>query len=574
MLKILRSKRSEPLRKRTLAPRLAAVIGVGLLLAFAQAVARPSNAGAQDRLGAASLGAVSLGEQTSSSTQKLVADENGGGSEPGSRAAAGTLVAENTSEAMSRRVDALLEEKRQEQGWQAAELSSDAEFLRRCYLDLTGLPPSAAEVLEFLESDEPDKRGALVDRLLATSQSAAHLAATWAGWLLPEEANPFLGPNQNGLEDWFRDRFAENLRYDRLVADLLVASGPARSGPASFFVAHEGKPEKIAARTARVFMGVQLDCAECHDHPFDQWSQRDFWGFAAYFAQMSTSADAVMMQAGEVGDTGEGDVVLPGTEEIVAPQPLVKTGFSQLSRGTRRQQLTLWLTTRENPYLARATVNRVWSLLFGRGLIEPIDDMRSLEMASHPKLLRELSDYFASTGYDLRDLISMLAKTEAYGLATQHLSGHVPPESYAAMETKPLTSAQLAGSLAQVAREVMGPDAAAQASLAGQLGKLRGDASEAKLGIVSALVTLHGGEFERVANENSSRLLKALEAPFFDGRKQLKWMFLATLNRLPRAEEEAAFSELITAAEQEDNPTWKSDLLWALVNSTEFAMTP
>lgn len=511
----------------------------------------------------------------------------------------GTQASMTDSQRMTQRVDELLNDHLKDLGWTPAGPCGDAAFLRRAYLDLTGSPPSGAEVLSFMRDESASKDRDLIARLLNTPTSASHLAGQWARWMLPEDnANPFIAQS-SGLQNWLRDRFAENLRYDRLVADLLVASGPAQGSPAEFFVALEAKPEKIAAKTARVFMGVQLDCAECHDHPFDEWSQKDFWGFAAYFAQLSTgNADNPgLMRAAAVTDAEEGDVVLPGSDEVVPPKPLVETGYSGIAGGTRRQQLTLWLTAKENPFLARATVNRVWALLFGQGLIEPIDDMRSIEMASHPKILAELSEYFASTGYDLRDLMRTLANTQAYRRDTRHISGQVPEASYAVMLTKPLTEQQISNSIRKVSRQLVGNDAAAQNALAQQLGKLRGDASEAKLGIVSALVTLHGDLFDSVSRSESSRLLKALEAPYLDHQKQLRWLFLSTLNRPPTSEESAAFSELFSdqqqaaeskdMAKQEHAPEdqsegatakqaipWQSDLLWALINSSEFAMTP
>jgi Protein of unknown function (DUF1549)/Protein of unknown function (DUF1553) len=488
---------------------------------------------------------------------------------------------------MSKRVDELIGIRLLELGWQPATKCDDATFLRRVHLDLTGTPPVGREVIDFLEDKSPNKREALIARLLNAPTSSVHLANTWARWLLPEASGADVPFQRNGLQEWLRSRFAENLRYDRLVADMLVSSGTIDNSPTGFFVALENKPEKIAAKTARVFMGVQLDCAECHNHPFDNWKQTDFWGFAAYFARLSTDNERMMTPNPEVKDSDQGDVKLPGTDQVIPPKPLVETGLSGLSTGTRRQQLTLWLTARENPFLARAAVNRVWAMLFGRGLIEPIDDMRSIDIASHPQLLSELSDYFSDTGYDLRGLLAMLASTEAYNRSTLHSSGQAPEASYAVMATKPLTETQLSASLSQVARQVIGDrDVAAQQALMLQLGKLRGDASQAALGIVQALVTLHGQAFDSVSRDESSRLLQALNAPHMTDAKRLQWLFLSTLNRKPTKEEQAAFSSMISVAtdlESEstvgDQPakskgTWQSDLLWALINSTEFAMTP
>ncbi len=527
--------------------------------------------------------------------------------------------APTTVDPISSRIDALLDAKLAKLGWNAAEECSDASFMRRAYLDLTGTPPKAAEVQQFAEDKSTSKRNDLLRRLVGSPTHAEHLAAIWSAWLTPERDDvPILGPEQNGLQVWLRNRFMENLRYDRLVADLLVASGSTESGPTSFFVALENKPEKIATQTARIFMGVQLDCAQCHDHPFDQWKQKDFWGFAAYFAQISNSAEPPM-RAAEVTDVNQGEVKLPNSEEVVAPKPLVQTNLVS-ARGTRRQQLTLWLTTRDNPFLARATVNRVWALLMGRGLVEPVDDMRVEHLASHPELLDELSAYFTTTGYDLRKLILAITQTRAYSRSSRHPAGNTPEDAYAVMSTKPLTERQLANSISEVARQLGSQTQATQQQLVRQIGKLRGEASQSKLGIVSALVTLHGDLVDQASNEKSSRLLKALQAPHLDRRGQIRWMFLTTLNRTPtQQEEQFIYSAVSQASSKSDSSTnatksnapapddakppvessestpakevankeslatkpdnktelqWQSDLLWALLNSSEFAMTP
>ena len=503
------------------------------------------------------------------------------------------LSKSDRAQQMAARVDELLQKKLTDLGWQPAGRCDDASFLRRACLDLTGTPPLGREVLDFMDNTSKTKRNDLVARLLATPTAAVHLANTWSGWLLPEADSPEVQFGRNGLQTWLRSRFAENLRYDRLVSDLLVSTGAIENSPTAFFVALESKPEKIAAKTARVFLGIQLDCAECHNHPFDDWKQKDFWGFAAYFSQLSTNNQPNMNPSVLVADVAVGDVKLPGTEEIIAPKPLVDTELQGLDTGTRRQKLTLWLTARENPFLARAAVNRAWAMLFGRGLIEPIDDMRSIEIASHPEVLRELSEYFADSGYDLRGLLAMLASTEAYNRASVHASGQPPEASYATMTCKPMTSTQLAASISQVARQIAREnDPQAQQALMTQLGKLRGEASHATLGIVQALVTLHGTAFDAVSRDSSSRLLQALNAPHMNDTKRLQWLFLSTLNRNPTQPEEAAFSKVIhEALASASNPgaatpesiekpgtsppaTWQSDLLWALINSTEFAMTP
>lgn len=482
---------------------------------------------------------------------------------------------------LASRIDQRIEEKLHHQKIAPGPLCDDATFMRRLTLDLCGKNPTAQEIVAFLRTEDPHKRAALIDRLLESPASAVHLANTWSAWLLPEMQ--VIGPpaQAGGLQAWLRNRFVENLRYDRLVADLLVASGRTSAGPVEFFASLESKPEKIAARTARVFMGVQLDCAECHDHPFDHWKQRDFWAFAAYFARLSTEGMQVPGRMMEIADRGEGEVKLPNTDEIIAPRPLVATGLSGLDSGTRREQLTLWLTARENPYLARAAVNRCWSILFGRGLIEPIDDMRGMEMASHPELLSELAGALADHRFDLRYLLRSIANSHAYQRATLRahnlpLGSESPVEAYAWMPVKPLTSLQLAACLQQVARQGAGQAGQVEAArLAQQLGRLRGDSSSATLGVVQALVTLHSSQLDKVHREDESRLIGALTAPHLKRGKQIEWLFLSTLCRLPSDEERDAVLAALPSDEVESEKLqWQSDLLWALVNSTEFAMTP
>ena len=484
---------------------------------------------------------------------------------------------------MSARIDQHIDKQLARLNWTAAPQIHDAGFMRRAYLDLTGWPPRAAEVDAFLQNEDPDKRRRLLAKLVCSPAHATHLAGIWGRWLTPQQSDLASPDNRNsGLVLWLQKRFADNLRYDRLVADLLVSSGPVTVGPTQFFIALDNQPEKIATQTARVFMGVQLDCAQCHDHPFDQWKQQDFWGLAAYFAQI-TASDPQTMRVQEVVDRNEGEVFLPETDQIVPPKPLVASELAGSLGGTRRQQLTLWLTTRQNPYLARATVNRVWALLMGRGLVEPVDDMRLQSLASHPELLDDLSQFFSESNYDLRKLILAIVGSQAYARQSRHPDGQPPEDSYASMLSKPLTEFQLASCMAQVARQLGDQNNSLQQNLAGQLGSLRGDASQSKLGIVNALVTLHGDLVHQLSHERTSRLIKALQAPHFDPNSQIRWLFMSTLCRPPSIEEQqvlsAEFAKLARSSQQQElshdeHVQWLSDLLWALLNSSEFFTTP
>jgi len=204
---------------------------------------------------------------------------------------------------MVRRIDRLVTAKRSQLWIAAAPKATDAEFLRRLYLDLTGSIPRVSQARDFLQDKSPNKRDKLIDQLLASPGYATHMADTWRNIMLPGGVSVEQVQNLSGLQNWLRRQFVENLRYDRLVADLLVSkSGDV--GPALFFTALELKPEKLAARTSRIFLGLQIECAQCHDHPFDKWTKRDFWGGRFLFRPSETANESGRWSECSVGRRG------------------------------------------------------------------------------------------------------------------------------------------------------------------------------------------------------------------------------------------------------------------------------
>ncbi len=219
-------------------------------------------------------------------------------------AATPALLAQDDGEidvaAVSQRIDQLLKARLREAGARPAPLAGDIEFLRRAYLDLSGVIPPAADILAFQADERPDKRARAIDRLLANPRFGTHLAQVWTKMLLPADALTDRADQVAGFTAWLRRRFAENLRYDNVVADLLTTTGNSdRGGAALFYTASGLKPEELASSTSRIFLGVQIQCAQCHNHPFDRWQQEDFWGYAAFFAPCSKHR-----HAGPCGRTG------------------------------------------------------------------------------------------------------------------------------------------------------------------------------------------------------------------------------------------------------------------------------
>ncbi|HEV3005167.1 MAG TPA: DUF1549 and DUF1553 domain-containing protein, partial [Pirellulales bacterium] len=362
---------------------------------------------------------------------------------------------------MAARIDQLLAARMRPSGVQAAEPATDAELLRRASLDLNGVIPSGSEVSAFLGDDSLDKRAAVIDRLLANQRYGTHLAQVWSKMLLPADAQIERPAEVKGFTSWLRRRFTENIRYDVVVADLLTTTGSSnRGGAALFYTAAGLKPEELASSTSRILLGVQIHCAQCHHHPFDHWRQDDFWSFAAFFARVQ-QAPGVQPPDVQLVDAVAGEVTLPGTSEIVPPKYLGADPPSEDADVNRRRQLAIWLVSQDNPYFARVAVNRVWALLFGRGLVHPVDDFGKHNPASHPQLLDELAEYFVASGYDLKAVFRAIGRTRAYQRSSAWASEGPPPppELFARMQVKTLTADQLYDCLVRATRiaEMTGP---------------------------------------------------------------------------------------------------------------------
>lgn len=497
--------------------------------------------------------------------------------------------AEAAGAKMSARIDDLLQEAWTAEDLRPAERADDAEFLRRASLDLTGVIPRASEVREFLADKRPDKREQLVDRLLASPRYATHMATTWRNRILPVEAEPSRARQAVALQKWLRTRFAKNLRYDNLVGGLLLTNGGDELGPALYYQAHDVAPEKIAASAAELFLGVKLHCAQCHDHPFADWSQREFWSFAAFFARTKSADEGGMMRtAYRLVDADEGDVTLPESDEVVPPK-YPRGGDADEETASRRSQLVLWMTSRDNQFFSRAAVNWAWSHLFGQPLVATLDDADRARASHNAKLLDELAEYFVRSGFDLQQLWRTLAATRAYHLSSRHDDPEsAPPDLFARMLPKPLTPEQLFDSFVLLAPSVTGaaaPTAAAINAAASSLDedptrvefvrRMRpppGDATEFRAGTLQALMLMNGRATSGVTAPDSSSLLGALDAPFMKDVDRIEALFFATLSREPDADERAMFTDALTeCTTPAERGAALSDAFWALLNSTEFA---
>ncbi|WP_395141975.1 DUF1553 domain-containing protein [Armatimonas sp.] len=298
-------------------------------------------------------------------------------------------------------IDALVNARLQQLQCLPARTCSDTEFLRRVSLDLTGLLPSITLTRAFLADKVPGKRGKLIDGLLASEEFARFWALKKAD--LMRVSPRHLTPEQAGrFSRWLVDATRENLPYDKLANAILTATGSTEQSPAASYFLAIPTPEERTELTAQVFLGSRIECAKCHNHPFENWTMRDYYKIAAVFARTEAKKNKITLAT-------TGEVKHPTTGENM--EPWAKTSSPTEDR---RTAFASWLTTPQNPFFARVEANRIWAELTGRGIVEPVDDFRSSNPPSNPQLLDWLTQEFVKSGFDRKKLIRLICQSQTY----------------------------------------------------------------------------------------------------------------------------------------------------------------
>ena len=293
----------------------------------------------------------------------------------------------------------------------------DSTFLRRVTLDIAGRLPTIEETEAFLAAKNPDKRAKKVDALLETTEYADFFAGKWAAVLRNKRDKNEYARQTYAFHGWIRDSLIENVPYDEFVTTLLTASGEVGTNPAvAWYRAVKDRKEQMQD-IAQVFLGIRMQCAQCHHHPYEKWSQDDYYGFTAFFSTIGRKAGE---QPGEeiiYSKRAAAAEANPNTKVSLKPTPLGDEPLELDPADDPRDALADWMTDSNNPYFARMLVNRYWKHFFSRGLVEPEDDMRVTNPATHPRLLNDLADSFVADGYDLKALIRKICNSTVYQLA-------------------------------------------------------------------------------------------------------------------------------------------------------------
>ncbi len=330
------------------------------------------------------------------------------------------------------KIDELVAKKWQRMKIEPSGLSNDAEFLRRVYLDLTGLPPSAEEVEKFLadKRDTRQKREELIDRLIGSPAYVEYWTNKWADLL--QVNRKFLGAEGSvAFRKWIREQVAGNVPYDKFVRSIVTASGSNKENPAASYYKILRDPTPTMENTTHLFLAVRFNCNKCHDHPFERWTQDQYYQTSAYFAQVGLKADPAAGDA-KIGGTAvegakpafeivydnkTGDIKHERTGQVTPPEFPYPAKFKADDKASRREQLASWLTSPDNQYFARSYVNRLWGYLFGIGIMEPIDDIRAGNPPSNPELLEYLTSEFIASGFNVQHVVKLVVKSRTYQLS-------------------------------------------------------------------------------------------------------------------------------------------------------------
>jgi hypothetical protein len=490
------------------------------------------------------------------------------------------------------------------QGWADNDVApsaaaDDDEWFRRIHLDLVGHIPAWNEVERFHKDKSPAKRAALVEKLLDSPGYVRNWTTIWTNLTIGRKAVRWV--SRTGMERFFREAFAQSRPWNEVVHDLVGAEGRSdENGAVNYLLAQMATNDEgvqATAKTTRLFMGIQVQCTQCHNHPFNEWKQDQFWQINSFLRQTRRRNHrkfdpATGRQVDDYAELVPSDFSGPvffekrSGEMQVAYPIFFDAKVDPGSETNRRKELARLMTTGENPLIARAMVNRTWAHFLGCGFTSPVDDMGPHKPPSHPELLDRLSQEFVKSGYDLKRLIRWICDSEAYNLTSRAgkknavddpARGHAP--LFSRVYPKPLEAEQLYDSLlmattAQNSGETNWADAQKQRDAWLQqfiiaFGTDENDEASTFNGTIpQALLMMNGPLVQKaISAEKGSFLYSVLDADSSDGQK-IQRLYLATLSRHPHGRDQSAAENLLES--DRDKLSGYQDLFWALINSNEF----
>jgi hypothetical protein len=489
------------------------------------------------------------------------------------------------SKALAERIDKIIYKRLQQEKIKPGERCDDPTFARRLHIDLGGKIPSLLEIRDYLENDDPAKTEERIDDLL----NSPHFAITMTHWyrsiMLSGSNNIQAQALQYQFEGWLRSRLSSNAGFDKIAYEMITS--PQNQGgfsPAAFYQANENKPENLAGATAKVFLGIKIECAQCHKHPFAKWTRTQFWEYAAFFSGLQRVAGG---GKGQPANPNAREIKIPESDTIV--QAKFITGEIPNWKGgvPTRNVLADWVTSPKNPYFAKAAVDHVWQYFFGVSLTEPIFEPTDESPPAQEELLEELAKAFIASDFDIKFLARAIVLTDAYHRVSVALNDKTREDIqfFARMPVRGMMPEQLFDSFAEATdtkTETNYNDPYRQPNF-GQpntprqvfLSKFTSQDKriETQTSILQALYLMNNKFLgERVKLENNKALETIATAPTTTARR-VETLYMMVLARYPRSDETVKLVRYIESGGGANDPRQAvADIYWALLNSSEFML--
>lgn len=498
----------------------------------------------------------------------------------------------SSSKHLDRHIDAVLKR----EGLKPSKQTNDAAFLRRIHLDMTGVIPTPEQVSEFLDDSSPNKRSRKIDELIKSKQSVEYWTGIWVNWLIGRRDD---GDDRRiGLENWVKKSLRTNMPYNMFVKELVAADGELRdNGAGNYVLRYERSPVFLTSHTSRLFLGLPMQCAECHDHKTEAWLQKDFYGVAAFFTGIQSEQKGMIEEINMMGEEEEIEnflitnspkenraIYVDSMKESVPPRFLDGTEYKgEIIK--KRAALAEWMTAKSNPYFSKAIVNRIWKHFMGRGFVEPVDGFGEEYPATNPELLAWLAEDFVIHGYDLQHLMRIILHSKAYQRSSETNESNKDDDIYYSHAyMKPLTAEQFFSSMLQAT--VLGRLEKRKTTI--QLKRMKrnylnqylflldnGEMEEIEAfngTVPKALMMINGSLVNDSANYKArDSFIRYVLDNWRETIDRVQFIYLTVLSRKPTGQEQNYFQRYLERSLYRSKDLAYEDLYWVLLNSAEFA---
>ena len=516
-----------------------------------------------------------------------------------------TRQVSSSTKHLDRHINAVLKK----ESIQPSKVSEDTEFLRRIHLDLTGKIPTPQEVLAFLKDGSSNKRQRTIEQLLISDARFDYWTELWVNWLIGRRGDR--DSHRVGLTLWVREALTSNIPYNQFVQELITADGELRNnGAGNYILRYRHSPTSLTSHTSRLFLGLPMQCAECHDHKTEMWTQEDYYGIAAFFtgikSERKENIDGVDMVGNKmkirnylITDHPKETIWVERLEKQVRPHFLDRTEYNG-SLLEKREALAQWMINKSNPYFSQAIVNRIWKHFMGRAFVEPVDGFGEENQPTNPELLKWLAKDFIIHGYDLQHLIRTILNSETYQRTSQtNESNKADQRYYSHAYLKPLSAEQFFYSLLQATdferlqevrmKGMKKKGGEERKNMLRQLERMKrehlkkfvflldnGEMEEIEAfngTIPQALMMINGNMVnDSTRHEEYGSFVNYVLGKWREPMERMKYIYLNVLSRLPTSKEKTYFQRYLERSLYRNKNLAYEDLYWVLLNSAEFSL--